>query len=264
MKFFLPYMNIVGVEIPRPLHAIRAAGFDGVEIHLIGRMQVPSVVRRTISRAKSLGLEVRFHQGWGWHTGQKNAANAALWLSGSLVPPSASLSEQLTAVCQYPTVLYGNLLGDSVVPNALFQTMSLLSGGRFSGNFEHFLAKVKETNASVVFDTQHVLEWSLGSPDIVGLPRTTSRLRSLISTQWNNFRLYAKEIHLCDYNPTKGKLGGRNLSLGRGIFPLADFAGMVRDSDWQGIITPEILPQYLLFPQSLHNLRKKLDELFHQ
>ena len=112
-------------------------------------------------------------------------------------------------------------------------------------SFENFLSSAKFTSASLVFDTQHVLEWSENTHNVSGLTTKTDLLTTTIQSLWDKVHRQVKEIHLCDFDPRRGPSHGRNVPLGEGVFPLSEFAKMVNASKWSGVITPEVNPSYL-------------------
>ena len=128
--------------------------------------------------------------------------------------------------------------------------------------FASFVSAVKSSKLPVVFDTQHVLEWFLNTENVVGLPTTPATIREIINILWRELCPFTGEIQLCDFDPRLGPSHGRNVFLGDGIFPLAEFCAHVRASGWNGIATPEVSPQYLRGKGKLRMLREKVDQLF--
>jgi len=255
-------MEVLWKKIPAPLGAIKAAGFDGVECHLLGKLLSPQRVMELREEAAKLDLGIRFHQGWSWETGQRIVHNYILRPLGALVPSGTSLAEQVVSVGTDPVVVYGSRVGEPTKPHYLYQTSSEFCHGKaYAKHFQDFVAAVIDSKLPVVFDTQHVLEWSLDEHYVTGLPTARENVAELVYHLWQKFSPFTKEIHLCDYDPRLGPSHGRNVFLGRGVFPLKEFCTGVRLSGWEGIVTPEVSPQYLRERGSLEMLRAEVGRL---
>lgn len=260
---FLPYVELLWKRIPASLKEIKLAGFDGIECHLIGQLRSPQRVAEVCSEAADLNLGIHFHQGWSWKTGQPNLYNFILRSIGSLVPTGTSLDNQIhTNTNLYPVVIYGNLVNKPRRPNYRYQTDSEHVDQQYAMSFNEFLTIVKDQNPSIVFDTQHVLEWFQNVQGVEGLPTNSLTIRNLVTYLWQELRLYVAEIHLCDFNPQLGRSHGRNVFLGNGIFPLVEFCKMVCKSGWDGVVVPEVGPQHLIGAYRLKMLREKINQLF--
>jgi len=266
-KIFLPYVEILWKEIPVSLKEIRAAGFDGVECHLIGGLRYPKRALEVCEEARVLGLGVQFHQGWSKETGQPNMYNVVLNAIGALVPNGMPLKEQIfPEIRKYPVVLYGNShnwVSESGW-NCRYQTDSQYCGEGYSGQFETFQNAVLRSNGTmqVVFDTQHVLEWSQNAGGVEGLSRSPATVGWQLMEYWRILGPSVVEIHLNDFDPLLGRTKGRNVFPGSGICPLDEFCSMVRRSGWDGVVVPEVAPQYLKTVDQLRYLRDKMSIYF--
>lgn len=262
MQVFSPYVEVLWKRMPAPLADIKAAGFDGVECHLIGGLRSPKRVNEVRNEAEQLGLGIRFHQGWSWQTGQRNLYNVVLRPLGVLVPVGESLAVQIRNVNGNPVVVYGNLAPEPSQLDCLYQTASEhVDGGPYTGKFVDFVHEVQSRRLPVVFDTQHVLEWFLDKTRVVGLPVNPEVIGQMVRELWQELGPFVKEIHLCDFNPLLGPTLGRNVFLGDGVFPLNEFCAEVRASGWDGVVTPEVAPQHLGGNQ-LRMLREEVHRLF--
>ena len=262
VQIFSPYVELLRKRFPASLAQIKEAGFDGVECHLIGGLRSSRNIRDVREEVASLGLDIRFHQGWSWESGQRNLHNVILRPLGALVPVGMSLTEQVRDVGTDPVVIYGNHGRGPRRENYLYQTSSEYVHGKVSAmSFSDYVSAVKSSGLPVVFDTQHVLEWSLDTENVAGLPTSPATLKKLVEELWEELHPYVREIHLCDFDPSLGGSYGRNVFLGNGVFPLTEFATVVRASGWSGVITPEVSFQYL-HGHKLRAVREKVDQLF--
>lgn len=260
---FLPYLEVLWKCIPAPLKEIKLAGFDGVECHLIGRLRSPKRIAELRREVADLNLGIHFHQGWSWETGQPGFYNVVWRALGALVPVGASLDKQIpaTSVDLRPVVIYGNLVKEPCRANYRYQTASEHAGSGYAMPFREFVENVKERNLPVVFDTQHVLEWSQNVQGVEGLPMVWSAISDLETNLWLELQPFVIEIHLCDFNPRLGRSRGRNVFLGDGIFPLAEFCSLALKSGWNGVVVPEVAPQHLRGARRLRELREKISRL---
>lgn len=246
--------------MPTSIKEIKRAGFDGIECHLIGGLRSSKRVAQVRQEAGDLGLDVRFHLGWSWETGQRNLYNIVARPLGVLVPVGMSLSEQVRDVGTDSVVVYGNQYNEPVRDNYVYQTASLFVDGKmYAGFYTNFLNAAQANRLPVVFDTQHVLEWLQDQWSVAGLSSDWSTLGKMLYEQWNNLCPLVKEIHVCDFDPRLGPTRGRNLFPGDGVLPLDQFFASVRSSGWDGILTPEVAPQHLRGKDRLRMLRDKMD-----
>lgn len=264
MRVYCPYVEILWRRSPGFLREIRRAGFDGVECHLIGRLLSPERVEALRDEAWRLGLEVAFHQGWSWETGQRNLFNRVLRPTGSLLPDGMPLARQVENARSRPVVIYGNHVTAPGARNYLYQTASEhVHGAQYVMPYETFVEEVQRRgNVDLVFDTQHVLEWSQNVQNVAGLPTDSEHLLELVLQQWRTLRSYVSEIQLCDFDPRRGATRGRNVFLGDGIFPLDAFCAQVKQDGWDGVVTPEVAFHHLRGPLLLRILNEKVRTLF--
>lgn len=260
-RVFLPYIELLWKRIPASLKEIKSAGFDGVECHLIGRLRSPQRVAELYGEATDLNLGVNLHQGWTWETGQPNFYNIILRAIGALVPVGTSLDKQIPTDPN-PAIIYGNLVSVPGRFNYRYQTASEHVGSEYAMSFSEFTEIVKKRNLPIVFDTQHVLEWSQNVQGVEGLPTTSQVINNLVINLWLELHKYVLEIHLCDFNPQLGRSRGRNVFLGDGVFPFTEFCTLVRKSGWEGIVVPEVGVRHLRKAYKLEILRKKISQLF--
>ncbi len=261
-QVFLPYVELLWKKYPAPLTLIKDAGFDGVECHLIGRLLSSERVLSLREEVKNLGLEIRFHQGWSWETGQRILPNYILRPIGSLVPNGMTLADQMLDVGDDPVVVYGNHVDGPFQANYVYQTASeFVYGETYAMEFQDFVSTVADKKSPIVFDTQHVVEWYLNHPTVDGIPLDQTA-GGIVTDMWEKFHAQVKEIHLCDFNPRLGPTRGRNVPLGKGMFPLEKFCADVRASGWDGVITPEVSFQHLTGLDALKALRAKIESLF--
>lgn len=130
VPLFLPYMEPIWkrmpslIRVPATIAKIKEAGFDGVECLLIGRLLNPKRIQKVRDKAFKEELEIRFHQGWSWETGQRILPNYFLRALGALVPAGTSLIHQMHGIGFVPVVIYGNHVNEAARQNYLYQTVS--------------------------------------------------------------------------------------------------------------------------------------------
>ncbi len=248
IRVYSQFISILWKEFPGSLERIQEAGYDGVECHLIGNLLKSKKIAQVEAEADALGLELRFHQGWSWRTGQDIWQNWVLRFAGALVPSHLSFEQQTRHVNRYPVVMYGNVARTTLQKNYLFQSIAECrsrSEEGYASTITEFWEDVSKHNLPVVFDVQHILEWYFDVENVAKLPNDPKRLSESLCRLWHGFRPYVREIHLCDFNPALGPSNGRNLYIGEGILPIKEFAEEVRKSNWSGIVTPEVQPHFL-------------------
>lgn len=263
LKFYSPYVEIMGRQLPAHPQVIKSAGFDGIECHLIGNLLNQKRVIEVYDMARRAGLEVRFHQGWSWQSGQRCIYNMLLAPLGQLVPVGQSLKDQLSPVGHVPVVVYGNRVRDERLQTYQYQTAAeCIDGYRYAMRFGYFHEYALRHKVPLVFDTQHILEWFFGTHSVAKLSENPTYLGDLVIALWHSLGPQVTEIHLNDYNPSRGGNWGRNLFPGEGIFPLRRFCQAVRASGWSGIVTPEVAFHHLQKPGRLTELCKAARRLF--
>jgi Xylose isomerase-like TIM barrel len=264
VKFYAPYMEIMGTKPYGSLEDIKEAGFNGAECFLIGELRSERRANTIVEKASRLKIGLRFHQGWSRESGQPSMANNLLWALGALVPKHMSLEQQLDPAAADPVVLYGNFAGDYVCENYLYQTASLhAKSGGYVQTFDWFVSKVRTHKLPVVFDTQHVLEWFYNVQSVSDLTMDREKIRDVVFKLWEHLSPLVKEIHLCDFDPSLGGELGRNVFPGTGVFPFREFFADVKDSGWVGTITPEVNKRYLRNKEDLKRLREVAWQLYY-
>ena len=245
------------------LSRIKRAGFDAAEAHLIGDLRSPECVALVRAEARDLGLMIRFHQGWSWETGQRSIHNRMLRWAGALVPEGKSLEKQLANAGTDEVVVYGSRIDEPSRSNYLYQTASEHVGGEeYVMPYTHFAQVAQQKRVPLVLDTQHVLEWKSNAQNVAGLLTESRRdLLEAIRSTWTWCGSLVQEIHLNDFLPSLGAQPGRNLFPGDGVFPTREFCEMVRDSGWQGVVTPETAPKHTKGGR-LRELRETVVRLF--
>ena len=264
IEIFFPYARIFRIPVfGATLKQSKNAGFDGVECHFIGDLLHEKNVIDVREEAYELDLKLRFHQGWSWRSGQRIWQNAVLRPLGALVPIDQPYAEQTRFAHNDPVVMYGNVAHTVQQPNYIFQTTSEFEDGKkYVSSISDFIPIMTEDKLPVVFDTQHILEWNFNTPSVAGLPDNPKELGNTLCALWRIMSPYAKEIHFCDCVPTLGSAQGRNVYPGTGVLPLQEFAAEVRQSGWNGIITPEVAPQHVRKDKILGSLSDMIRSIF--
>jgi sugar phosphate isomerase/epimerase len=230
----------------------KKAGFDGVEIFNFQRFWRNSPEKcRAVARKNN--LDIHFHQIWFREKGDHHLHNRILDGIGCLPSFNSSLEGEFGKMYE-PVVLYPYRWKEALgKPNYWFQTHTHYRNGKLLISFEDFCKAVVDNNLSVVFDTQHVLEFMLGKMDgVKSLPTNKKEIMSLLEEAWQILGPYTKEIHLNDYHPPY-----HNVFPFFGVFPLNWFVSMVKDSAWSGTVIPEVDPRHLL----KHSLSERLSVL---
>ena len=243
---------------------ISRAGFDGVEVLATSKIRGKADSFRQLANKHHLGLH--WHQPWNYTENTNHWYNWVANQLGMLESRNYKLKDILPESQTEPIVVYADRWNEArEMPLVWLQTCAVMnSEGRHSLSFNGFMRLVHEHRPRVVFDTQHFLEWYFGSYGISGLPTDIKQLEVALLKGWSELGPYVSEIHFNDFDPRRGNSWGRNLVLGRGIAPLKSFARAVRQSGWQGVVTPEISP-FHLFPYRLKTmkyLRDYVAELF--
>src|SRR3990167_9200427 len=94
MKFGIASMSLFPLPLQTVLRKASRAGFDFVEVFLLGKWDAEKVAR-AIGRAAILGLELHFHQVWTTESSEakEKRINQALTLLGRLPPSGYRLDE---------------------------------------------------------------------------------------------------------------------------------------------------------------------------
>lgn len=240
-KVFLSQASVLPLPLWYAVRLAKKAGFDGVEIFNFQRFWRNSPERcRALARKNN--LDIHFHQIWFREKNEHHLHNRILDGIGCLPSFDSSLEGEFGGIHE-PVVLYPYRWRETLEkPNYWFQTHTHYRNGKPLISFEDFCKAVVDNNLSVVFDTQHVLEFMLGKMDgVKSLPTKQKEIMPLLEDAWQILGSYTKEIHLNDYCPPH-----HNVFPGHGVFPLVDFTGVVRQSEWSGTVIPEVDPKHLL------------------
>ncbi len=221
------------------------AGFGGVEWLLAGRaMRDPS--RCLTAADRWFYMESTFHEAW---TAKESTTPSVVWNALQFLgwlPKSTVYGDHVpNTIGNHLVVAYANHIVMNHVPaNVAFQTCSVADGrGRFAISFEEFVRELRRrTEAKVVLDTYHMLEWMTGTPDGLSVKGPDWFLGKL-KDFFDEFQGRIVEIHVADWSPTKG----RNCLIGTGILPLREFGRHVAQSKWDGNVVPEVDPRWYLF-----------------
>ena len=176
------------------------------------------------------------------------------WL-GYTPPNGYTLRNILTGVpANHRVVLYADRLDEDTGSTCVsaYQTRSTFHNGQEKMRYRDFLLKIRESPKPIVFDTQHVLEYKVGSLGVADLGRYSRKeLLGMLVAAWHELdgEKNVVEIHWNDCDPALGNTGGRNVWPGFGVLPLDDFANFLKREKWYGIVVPEIPPN-ILFPHS--------------
>lgn len=250
----------------------RDGRFDGIELFTFLRKWGfnHTEMERLATRAEECGLEVHQHQIWTLEDGQAHWYNYVMSLLGMLPKEGADIQRVLRPafIQKHPIVAYPTQLElAKKFPHVWLQTCMIYHNGKPVISLDEFYRQVQSCRPGIVFDNQHALEMDNGEPGVSHLSSDPEKLYRDTARLWKIFGPSTKEIHLVDFDPSKGDTKGRNLRLGSGVFPLHAFAQMVIDSGWTGVITPEV--QSLSCPYSYANtlqqvitVRKEVEKIF--
>ncbi len=284
-NIYLPTLSLFGLPYKETFKRIREAGFNGAEVLVNGwnRHRLGKIT----GMAREAGLEVTYHQPWSLDENRTHPFNHILSAIGYLPPNDYTLEwvmENIPAnrrVVLYPDrikeeniknerCLFGGITNYYKCINMAYQTTSVLKrNGEYKMSWDDFLLDVCYRGLRpIVFDTQHVLEYSYDLKGVEELRKYSSEqlLRQLKKTweQVGGSKDRVVEIHWNDCDPKLGHTGGRNVPLGTGILPLKEFATFLKEKDWWGTIVPEIKPS-LPIPHSVEYLtrvRETVEEHF--
>lgn len=258
-------LSLFGLPMKTTMKRVKDAGFQGIEVLCTDRVR--NYYQRCRQFAEELGLTLHLHQAWSADEDPSDWKFRILERVGYLPQSGYRLRDNVPwNLVDVPTVIQADRLSEAwglvrIVPYYWFQTDSVWDGSKPKIDFWEFVRLVKQYNLSVVFDTQHYLEWRLGIFRNISQMTNTNWLLPLLEEGWELLGPYTKEIHLNDFDPRTGE---RNVFPGTGTFPMAAFCSLVRASDWHGCIVPEVNPQ-TLFPYSrkkLITLREKVEWYF--
>lgn len=252
----LPYIEFFGAPAFVSFETALACGFNGVEVHLQPR--VIKKVPQYRALAAKLGLTLHFHQPWNVDDNPTYLFMRVLQTFGQLPRSGYRFDDHFAGVTE-PIVAYPDRAEECAGrDNCWLQTCpTYRRDGLPRVAFVEFLDIVRRDHLSVVFDTQHYLEYRLGLTGVEGLPTDRYRLGELLAEGWGLLGKHVREIHLVDFDPRRGHTRGRNVFPGEGVLPLHGFCEMVVASGWSGSVVPEVSP-LALWPRK----RVRLAELF--
>lgn len=258
---YFPYFEFSGIPF-FSLRKIKNAGFDGVEIHLVGHKGKDSV-QKCIDRAQDLGLGVTLHQAWSLDENPTHSFNKVLDMFGYLPKRGYRLEDHLGSwIKEFPATVYADRWQElDENPNWRLQTSSHFEDDHsYRMSYREMVNAVTHHNLNVTFDTQHCLEVKLNVRGVEKIPVNKDDLCLL--ALWDDFSDHVREIHFADCNPKLGHSRGRNVFLDTGVLPLHEFARQISQQGWSGLLVPEVSPFILLRSHSLLELRRKMDEYF--
>lgn len=237
----LPYIEFFGAPAFASFETARACGFDGVEVHLQPRM-IKKVPQYRALAAK-LGLTLHFHQPWNVDDNPTYLFMRLLQAFGQLPRSGYRFDDHFADVAE-PIVAYPDRAEECAGrDNCWLQTCpTYRRDGLPRVAFVDFLDIVRRNHLSVVFDTQHYLEYRLSLTGVEGLPTDRYQLGELFAEGWKILGKHVREIHLVDCDPCLGHTRGRNVFPGEGVLPLHGFCEMVVASGWSGPVVPEVSP----------------------
>ncbi len=262
MKFGIASMSL----FPLPLHTIlrkaSKAGFDFVEVFLVGKWNTEKVAH-AIERAALLGLELHFHQVWTTQSSQAKdkRVNQVLTLFGILPPDRYKLNEWIPENAR-PLVAYADRIPELVGQDGIwFQSIAeqrSLKDPTPRLSCPDFRERIRRGRLDIVFDTMHYIEYLRGESGIERCALNTLHILAEWEKFWTAFSAQVREIHWNDFSRE------RNLWPGTGMAPLREFAQIVQKSGWNGCVVPEVRPQLPLpyEAKDLLELRKKMGAYF--
>lgn len=242
--------------------------YDGVEIFNFNFSQ--RKIEKITKLVKKAGLLLHFHQVWPYED-DPSAINWILDKLGFLSPLMLDAKTQFENInIMEPVVVYPNEWRQASRRSNFWLQTNLSHGPKgMKMTLDDFTRVIEGYGLPVVFDTQHYLEDCVGMKGVEFISSNKRLIMGLLEDGWARLGPYAKEIHLCDFDPELGNQKGRNLFLGEGVFPLKEFAEMVKTSGWNGIVVPEVKPQHIILSfrnstifEKLAKLKKIVKDLF--
>jgi sugar phosphate isomerase/epimerase len=250
-KFFLQSLSVFPASAMTAMDIAEQAGFDGLEcfrFRFLGQYPSLAHYRREASFS---GLELHFHEAWAWNsdTEHPEIRIPALW--GGLLPDVASLQEQFGDAPEL-VVAYARHWREVASfrkfhPNWTLQTATTAPDGDFDCPFLEFTHAIENYRLPITLDTQHVLEYQHGKPGVGNLAGISSaNLMTRLVDFFDKYSHLIREIHLNNFNPSKGSRRGRNLwpMDTEGALGLREFCQHVKAGGWSGSVTPELHPRF--------------------
>lgn len=247
MKFVLPLISLAPLplfDLDGVLRKIHEAHFTGIEVLLGPKVDHAKI--RTL--AQTHGLSINWHEIWSLTDNPTHHVNYLLAALGRIPWKTHPLNSQLPLALSEPVVCYGHrieeVLGYRDTKLLWLQTCKVMSRHL---PYKEFVKLVQRYRLPIVFDTQHVLEWMCDANGVTELGRlhSSEELQRLLLKAWDDLSPYTEEIHVVNFKPQDGHTRGRNIFLNEGgVLKLREFGRVVKKSDWNGTITPEIAPAH--------------------
>src|SRR3989338_8051231 len=241
MRFGIASLSLFPLPLQTVFRKASRAGFDFVEVFLLGKWNTEKV-SRAIGRAAILGLELHFHQVWTTESSQakEKRVNQALTALGRL-PRQGYNFDEWAPKNAIPLVAYADripeLAGRSVVWFQSIAEQRMFDDPTPRLSFPDFLERIRRGRHDIVFDTMHYIEYLRGES---GIERSTLIAATILDEWkkfWTEFSTQVREIHWNDFSRE------RNFWPGTGTAPLRDFAYTVQKSGWSGCVVPEVRPR---------------------
>lgn len=262
MKFGLASMSLFPLPLGSILRFASKAGFDFVEVFLLGKW-TKERVSRLIESAAMLSLELHFHEVWTTERSEKKERwmNRLLTVTGRLPSEDYRLEEWVPENAR-PFVAYAERIGElRGMEDVWFQSIAQqksLDDPAPRLSCPEFLECTQKGAFPVVFDTMHFIEYVRGESGIEHSHLDAPSILDEWQRFWSVSGPQVKEIHFNDFT------GKRNLWPGEGTAPLGEFANLAKQSGWDGCVVPEVRPKLPLpyVTRELLSLRKKVESYF--
>lgn len=244
MEIFLDSLTLFPLDPGKIVEFAKGAGFDGLEFTDVTNMPSPR-------RFEEVG-KLCMRQGLKYHVRQTRAfrdklcpsfsAKMAYWL-GYMPEFNLGPREQFGDKLGIRQVIFANSWNQAIDrPYRWVETTCPTNElGIPSVSYEEFGTGVLMNNIGIVFDLQNALLYSNDAYDVSQLTENPTELAYQARDLWGILGPATKEIRISNFNPS-ARSRRRNLGLYKGIFPIIDFAEIVRMTKWSGIIVPAIRP----------------------
>src|SRR3989344_5817523 len=209
VKFGIASMSLFPLPLQTVLHKPSRAGFDFVEVFLLGKWDAEKV-SRAIGRAAILGLELHFHQVWTTESSEakEKRVNQALTVFGRLPRHGYNLDEWIPENA-IPLVAYADRIPELAGRNGVwFQSIAeqcSLKNPEPRLSCTECLRQIRSRNLPVVFDTMHYIEYLRGESGIERSTLIAAHILSEWEKFWKEFHSQVREFHWNDF------AGERNL-----------------------------------------------------
>lgn len=263
-QILLSHLSMWGMPVSRIIEIAAKAGFDGVEIFLSNPVRKRIAYYRELTARYNMALH--FHQFISYDEDPGHLIFRILGAINYLPQPGYTLDEHVPKEITEPVVVSADRSREAFShSNYWLQTTSATdSYGGYKLEFCAFLVLLATHNdhfGSIVFDTQHLLEYRQGKRGIEHLSTDSNLLLKKLEQDWKLLDLNhsVQEMHLNNFDPNLGHTKGRNVLPDHGILPLKEFIAIVKQSGWAGgFITPEVSPIHM-FPYSLDSAKRLLE-----